>query len=43
MFKVIDTQTQQVVGTYKTRAAANRAVDRKDNEYGAYRYRAVAA
>ena len=43
MWNVIDTKTKQVVGTYKTMAAARRAADRKDNEYGAYRYSVKAA
>jgi hypothetical protein len=38
MYQVIDRQTKKVMGTYKTRKAAKRAVDRLDNEYGAYRY-----
>jgi hypothetical protein len=37
-YQVIDRQTQQVVGTYKNRAAASRRVDKLDNEYGSYRY-----
>ena len=38
MYQVIDRQTQAVVGTYKTRVAASRRVDKLDNAYGAYRY-----
>ena len=41
-YDIIDTQTRRIVGQAKTRAAANRSVDRRDNQYGAYRYRAVA-
>lgn len=37
-YDIIDRQTKQVVGTAKTRAGATRSVDRRDNEYGAYRY-----
>lgn len=37
-YQVIDRHTQTVVGTHKTRAAASRSVNRKDNLYGAYRY-----
>lgn len=40
-FEVIDSQTgKRVGGPYKGRARANRAVDRLDNAYGAYRYKA---
>lgn len=40
-FEVIDRQTGlKVGGPYKNRATANRAVDRLDNAYGAYRYSA---
>lgn len=41
-FDIIDQQTKRVVGTAKTRVAANRSVDRRDNAYGAYRYTAKA-
>ena len=37
-WRVTDQKTGDVVGTYKTRAGATRAVDRLDNEYGGYRY-----
>ncbi len=45
MYQVIDRQTGLVVGTYADVKRARRARDRKDLEYGAYRYmvRAVAA
>jgi hypothetical protein len=43
MFNVIDRQTGKVVGTYSTRVRASRARDKKDLEYGAYRYSVVAA
>ena len=39
MFEVYDGQTGDVVGTYGSLKAASRAVDRRDNEYGGYRYR----
>lgn len=38
MYQVIDGKTGAVVGTYKTRKTAKRAVDRLDNIYGGYRY-----
>lgn len=38
MFKVIDKQTQQVMGTYATRNRARNKADKLDMEYGAYRY-----
>jgi hypothetical protein len=41
-YDIIDTQTGFVVGTAKTRTGARRSVDKRDNEYGAYHYRAVA-
>jgi hypothetical protein len=41
-YEIVDGQTGAKVGTAKTRAAASRAVDRRDNAYGAYRYRARA-
>ncbi len=41
-FDIIDRQTRKIVGTAKTRAGANRSVDRRDNEYGAYRFEARA-
>jgi hypothetical protein len=37
-FEIVDKQTGAVVGTAKTRKSASRAVDRRDNAYGAYRY-----
>jgi hypothetical protein len=37
-YQVIDSRTQQVVGSYKTPAEAFRLADRKDNEFGAARY-----
>lgn len=40
MFEVINYRKGNVVvGKYKTRKAASRAVDRLDNAYGAYSYR----
>lgn len=41
-FDIIDGQTGFKVGEAKTRAGARRSVDKRDNAYGAYRYRAVA-
>lgn len=41
-FNIVDSQTGAIVGTAKTRAGANRSADRRDNAYGAYRYRVVA-
>lgn len=42
MYQVINyRQGNKVIGTYKTRRAASRAVDRLDNAYGAYSYRVV--
>lgn len=38
MYVVIDQHTGLVVGTYKTRQRARNVADRKDLEYGAYRY-----
>lgn len=40
-YNIVDTHTGRIVAKAKTRASASRAVDRRDNEYGAYRYRAV--
>lgn len=40
-YEIIDTQTGFVVGSAKTRAGASRSVDKRDNAYGGYRYRAV--
>jgi hypothetical protein len=43
MYQVINYRKgNKVVGIYKTRRAANRAVDRLDNAYGAYSYRVAA-
>lgn len=39
-FDIVDRHTGKVVATAKTRAGASRAVDRRDNAYGAYRYTA---
>jgi hypothetical protein len=41
-FDIIDRQTGAKVGECRTRRAASNSVDRRDNAYGAYRYRAVA-
>ena len=38
MYHVIDRHTGNVVGKFKNGAAASRFLDKKDNEYGAYRY-----
>jgi hypothetical protein len=38
MFEVYDRQSGDVVGTYGSLKQASRAVDRRDNEYGGYRY-----
>jgi hypothetical protein len=37
-YQVFDKQTMKLMGTYKTRMGAVRAMDRLDNAYGAYRY-----
>lgn len=37
-FAIVDKHTGRVVATAKTRRGATRAADRRDNEYGAYRY-----
>jgi hypothetical protein len=42
-FVIVDSHTGRVVGQAKTRAAASRSVDRRDNAYGGYRYRAETA
>lgn len=39
-YKIIDRQTGFKVGSAKTAKGARRSVDRRDNEYGAYRYSA---
>lgn len=41
-YDIIDSRTGAVVATAKTRVGASRSVDRRDNAYGGYRYRAVA-
>ncbi len=41
-FDIIDRHTGKIVATAKTRSGANKAVDRRDNAYGAYRYYAKA-
>lgn len=39
MFEIYDKRSGDVVGkTVKSREAARRSVDRRDNAYGAYRY-----
>lgn len=42
-YDIIDSKTGIKVGQAATFRAASRSVDRRDNEYGACRYRAVAA
>ena len=37
-YEVIDGQTKFVVGSFKSRARATGNADRRDNEYGAYRF-----
>jgi hypothetical protein len=39
-FDIIDRHTGRTVSTAKTRAGAIRAVDKRDNAYGAYSYSA---
>lgn len=39
-YEIIDSHTGLVVGTAKSLKAATRSVDRRDNAYGAYRFRA---
>ena len=39
-FDIIDRHTGKIVTTALTRAGASRAVDRRDNAYGAYRFHA---
>lgn len=41
-YDIIDRHTGAIVATAKTRAGATRAVDRRDNAFGAYRYSARA-
>jgi len=38
MYEIIDRHTGRVVGKASTLHSAIRAVDRRDNAYGAYRY-----
>jgi hypothetical protein len=38
MFEVYDRHTGDIVGNYGSLKSASRAVDRRDNEYGGYRY-----
>lgn len=40
-FDIVDRQSGKIVTTARTRRGATNAVDRRDNAYGAYRYRAV--
>ena len=42
-YVVYDTHTGAIVSRCKTRAGAMRSADRRDQAYGAYRYRARAA
>jgi hypothetical protein len=37
-YEIVDRQTGKVVATAKTLKTALRAVDRRDNAYGGYRY-----
>jgi hypothetical protein len=37
-YNIIDRQTKAKVGFAKTRAGATRSVDKRDNEYGGYRF-----
>lgn len=37
-YVVVDRRTGAVVGRCKSREGARRSVDRRDNEYGGYRY-----
>jgi hypothetical protein len=39
-YDIIDRQTKKVVGTAKTLTGARRSVDRRDNQYGGYRFSA---
>ena len=39
-YVVVDRRTGAIVARCKTLAGARRSVDRRDNEYGAYRYHA---
>jgi hypothetical protein len=38
MYELVDTRTGDTVGTYKTRRRAQNAGDRKNFDYGSYRY-----
>lgn len=40
-FAIIENKTGKVVGKAKTREGARRAVDKRDNAYGAYAYHYV--
>ena len=40
-FRVINTRTGAIVGTYSTIKRARAAVDRKDAQYGGYAHKAV--
>lgn len=40
-FQLINIRTNAVVGTFSTKKRARSAMDRKDNEYGAYVHRIV--
>lgn len=42
-YVVVDRRTGAIVGRCKTLTGARRSVDRRDNEYGGYRYSAQAA
>lgn len=42
-YVVVDSRTGAVVARCKTLNGARRSVDRRDNEYGGYRFRARAA
>lgn len=37
-YHIVDNHTGSIVGFAKTLKRASRSVDRRDNEYGAYRY-----
>ena len=37
-YEVVDRQTGHVVGKYKNKTRAKNVRDKKDNEYGSYRY-----
>lgn len=42
-YVVVDRRTGTIVGRCKTLTGARRSADRRDNEYGAYRFHARAA